>query len=184
MALRCMPDSLQQRELTVLSSSQSSFKVIVRPRQQSGQATIRQIYEHVERLRKGNNGVTMIWVPSRDEDLGMNIEAKRQAKKAARTECTPESLPYQASSTQRRLPDSVGSYSKRIDRALPVKPTQALYDICKRREASLLSQLCTGMVRINSYLVKIGAAEADVCECGRAPETMEHFLMRKMGNRT
>ncbi|EXK78355.1 hypothetical protein FOQG_16955 [Fusarium oxysporum f. sp. raphani 54005] len=42
----------------------------------------------------------------------------------------------------------------------------------------MLSQLRTGMARINSYLSKIGAAESDMCECGRAPETMEHFLFR------
>ena len=41
MALRCMPDGLQCRELMVLSSSQSSLKAIARPRQQSGQVTIR-----------------------------------------------------------------------------------------------------------------------------------------------
>ncbi|KAH7472001.1 hypothetical protein FOMA001_g13208 [Fusarium oxysporum f. sp. matthiolae] len=48
MALRCMPDGLQCRELTVLSSSQSSLKAIARPQQQSGQTSIRQIYEHIE----------------------------------------------------------------------------------------------------------------------------------------
>jgi ribonuclease HI len=189
MALRCMPDGLQCRELTVLSSSQSSLKAIVRPRQQSGQTSIRQIYEHIERLRKGNNRVKMIWVPSSVDNLSMNREAKRQAKKATRAECAPQSLPYQARSTrlrlvatqlhqQRRLPDSVGNYSKRIDRALPGKHAQAIYDICKRREAGVFSQMRTGMARINSYLCKIGAAESDMCECGQAPETMEHFLFR------
>ena len=72
----------------------------------------------------------------------------------------------------------MGGYSKRVDRALPGKHTKALYDNLKRREADVLSQLRTGMARINSYLSKIGAAESDVCECGRAPETMEHFLFR------
>jgi ribonuclease HI len=189
MALRCMPDGLQRRELTVFSSSQSSLKAIARPRQQSGQITIRQIYEHIERLGKGNNSVKMVWVPSQDDSLTMSREAKRQAQKATRAECTPRSLPYQARSTrtrllvaqlhqQRRLPDRVGGYSKRIDRALPGKHTQALYDGLKRREAGVLSQLRTGMARINSYLNKIGAAESDMCECGHAPETMEHFLFR------
>ncbi|KAI7768236.1 hypothetical protein LZL87_014082 [Fusarium oxysporum] len=103
MALRCMPDGLQCRELTVLSSSQSSLKAIARPQQQSGQTSIRQIYEHIERLRKGNNRVKMIWVPSRDDDLSMSREAKRQAKKATRAGCTPQSLPYQARSTRLRL---------------------------------------------------------------------------------
>ncbi|KAM5528512.1 reverse transcriptase [Fusarium oxysporum f. sp. phaseoli] len=167
LALRCMPDGLQYRELTVLSSSQSALKAIARPRQQSGQVAIRQIYEHVERLRKGNNRVKLIWVPSRDDDLVICREAKRQAQRATRAECT-----------QRRLPDRVGGHSKRIDRALPGKHTKVLYDSLKRREADVLAQLRTGMARINSYLNKIGAVESDMCECGRAPETMEHFLFR------
>ncbi|KAJ4182449.1 hypothetical protein NW759_17756 [Fusarium solani] len=189
MALRCMPDGLQRRELTVLSSSQSSLKAIARPRQQSGQITIRQIHEHIERLAKGNNRVKMIWIPSRDDGLGIGRKAKRQAQRATRAECRPQSLPYQARSTQtrlvaaqlrqqQRLPDRVGGYSKRFDWALPGKHTKALYDSLKRREADVLSQLRTGMARINSYLNKIGAAESDMCECGCASETMEHFLFR------
>ncbi|KAJ0132998.1 C2H2 type master regulator of conidiophore development brlA [Fusarium oxysporum f. sp. albedinis] len=189
MALRCMPDGLQCRKLTVISSSQSSLKAIARPRQQSGQGTIRQIYEHIERLGKGNNRVKMVWALSRGDDFTMGREAKRQAQRATRAECTPQSLPYQARSTRTRLaaaklrqqqtlPDRVGGYSKRIDRALPGKHTKALYDRLKRRDADMLSQLRTGMAMINSYLSKIGAAESDMCECGRAPETMEHFLFR------
>jgi hypothetical protein len=42
----------------------------------------------------------------------------------------------------------------------------------------VLSQLPTGMARINSYLCKIGAVESDMCDCGQAAETMEHFLFR------
>ncbi|KAJ3454196.1 hypothetical protein MRS44_018090 [Fusarium solani] len=189
MALRCMPDGLQCRELTVISSCQSSLKAIARPRQQSGQTTIRQIYEHIERLARGNNRVKMIWAPSRNDGFAMGRKAKRQAKKATQAGCTPEPPPYQARSTrtrlatsqlrrQRALPDKVGGYSKRIDRALPGEHTKALYDGLKRREADVLSQLRTGMARINSYLCKIGTAESDMCECGRAPETMEHFLFR------
>ena len=53
-----------------------------------------------------------------------------------------------------------------------------MYNSLKRREADVLSQLRTGMARINSYLSKIGAAGSDMCKCGRAPETMEHFLFR------
>ncbi|KAF5973447.1 reverse transcriptase [Fusarium coicis] len=85
MELRCMPDGLQYQELTALSGSQSSLKAIVRPRQQSGEATIGQIYEHVERLRteKGkqqSQDDEMMWVPSRADGLSMNLEAKRQGQ--------------------------------------------------------------------------------------------------------
>ncbi|KAJ3455686.1 hypothetical protein MRS44_017168 [Fusarium solani] len=189
MALRCMPDGLQCQELTVLSSSQSSLKAITRPRQQSGQGTIRQIYDHIERLGKANNRVKMMWIPSRSDEFAMGHMAKRQARRATAAERTPESLPYQARSTrtrlarsqlrqQRTLPDRVGGYSKRIDKALPGKHTEALYDGLKRGEADVLSQLRTGMARINSYLYRIGAVESDMCDCGQAAETMEHFLFR------
>ncbi|KAJ3455074.1 hypothetical protein MRS44_013674 [Fusarium solani] len=172
MALRCMPDGLRYRELTVLSSGQSSLKAIARPRQQSA-----------------NNRVKMMWIPSRSDDFTIGHIAKRQARRAIAAERTPESLPYQARSTrtrlaklqlrqQRALPDRVGGYSKRIDKALPGKHTEALYDGLKRGEADVLSQLRTGMARINSYLCKIGAVESDMCDCGQAAETMEHFLFR------
>ncbi|SCV61221.1 uncharacterized protein FFFS_15790 [Fusarium fujikuroi] len=103
MLLRCLPDGLQRRELADLSSSQSALKTIARPRQQSGQVTIRQIYEHVERLRKGNNSVKMIWVPARHDDLTTSREAKKQAQRATKTECTSQTMPYQARSTRIRL---------------------------------------------------------------------------------
>ncbi|KAF4466806.1 endonuclease exonuclease phosphatase [Fusarium albosuccineum] len=154
-----------------------------------------EIYKHVERLAKGNNRAKMIWAPSRNDHFTTYRKAKRQAKKATKAGCTPESPPYQARSTrarlatsqsqrQRALPDRAGSYSKRIDRALPSEHTKALYNGLKRREADMLSQLRTGTARINSYLCKIGAAESDMCECGRAPETIGplSIAMHEMGD--
>jgi hypothetical protein len=34
------------------------------------------------------------------------------------------------------------------------------------------------MTRLNSYLNKIGAVDSDLCACGQASETVEHFLFR------
>ena len=34
------------------------------------------------------------------------------------------------------------------------------------------------MVRLNKYLHQIGATESDQCVCGKATETIEHFLFR------
>ena len=48
----------------------------------------------------------------------------------------------------------------------------------KRREASVLAQLRTGMTRLSGFLSRIGAAESDQCACGHARETVEHFLLR------
>jgi hypothetical protein len=45
--------------------------------------------------------------------------------------------------------------------------SRSLYDGLKRHEIDMLSQLRTGMARINSYLHRIGAAESDMCTCGQ-----------------
>jgi hypothetical protein len=54
------------------------------------------------------------------------------------------------------LPESVGGYSKRLDKALPGKHTRILYDALKRRESDILVQLRTGMTRLNSVKAKTG----------------------------
>jgi hypothetical protein len=121
----------------------------------------------------------------------MEREAKVEAQRAARANRPPETPAYQARSTQIRLAlarqrqqyqesrfEGVGRYSKAIDKALLGLHTRMLYDAVKRRESNVLAQLRTGMARINRYLHNIGAADMDMCDCGQAPETMEHFLFR------
>ncbi|OAQ62543.1 reverse transcriptase [Purpureocillium lilacinum] len=76
------------------------------------------------------------------------------------------------------LPEGVGKYSKRMDKALPGSHTRALYDTLTKREAKVLAQLRTGMSALNGYLHRIGVADSDVCDCGQAAETIEHFLFR------
>lgn len=130
MALRCMPDGLQHRQLTLMTSNRSALEVVAQPRQQSGQCTIQEIHKQAERLQKGGNTVKMLWVPSGDKDFAMGSEAKAEARRAASEGHTPEKPAYQARSTrirlatrqlqqQRTLPDRVWNYSKRIDKALP-----------------------------------------------------------------
>jgi hypothetical protein len=65
-----------------------------------------------------------------------------------------------------------------MDIALPGKHTRKIYDHLKRREASVLAQLRTGMTRLNGFLNRIGAAESDQCACRHAWKTVEHFLLR------
>jgi hypothetical protein len=79
---------------------------------------------------------------------------------------------------EKALPEGVGKFSKALDVALPGKHTRDLYDKLKRREACILAQLRTGMARLNGFLSRIGAVESDVCPCGQARETVEHFLLR------
>ena len=51
-------------------SNQAALIAINRPQQQSSQVSIYQIYNTVERLRKGSNQIYMVWVPAEgDFDL-------------------------------------------------------------------------------------------------------------------
>jgi len=69
----------------------------------------------------------------------------------------------------------VGKFLKKIDKALPGKHTKRLYNCLGRMDAAILSQLRTGISRLNSYLHKINVAESNLCECG-AFESVPHFL--------
>lgn len=188
MVMRCMPPRIQGRQITILSSNRSALSAISRPRQQSGQTSIRQIYEAARTLKDRANLISMIWVPA-GADFELGKRAKAAAKRATRLGCSPHSEPYQAKSTTQNLAirkqrqnrnhlDGVGEFSKKIDRALPGKHTRSLYDALNKKEARILVQLRTGMVRLNKYLHRIGAAESDLCGCGQANETVQHFLFR------
>lgn len=188
-ALRRVPDGHRNRQIVIATSNRAALEAIARPRQQSGQCTIREIYRQAERLQVGDDTVARLWVPSEISDLPLGGEAKAEARKATQKDHRQEVQTYQARATRlrraitrqqqrRTLPIGIGKFSKRIDKALPGTHTRALYDRLKRREADILSQLRTGMARVNSYLYRIGAAESDTCECGQGAETIEHFLFR------
>lgn len=188
-ALKCMPAGMRGRDITIMTSNRSAAQVVWRPRQQSGQRTIKQMYDHTERLRKQFCSVSLMFVPASEKVFALRPRAKAAAQEAVRVTDAPEALPYQARTTKMRLamlerrrdkvlPEKVGKYSKRIDTALPGKHTRELYDQFQRRESDVLIQLRTGMSRLHGYLHKIGAAASAECGCGHAAETVEHFLFR------
>jgi hypothetical protein len=124
-----------------------------------------------------------------NEEYELMKLAKENAKAATRQGATPQTkLPRMRSTTlniarvkhgtTRGLPENVGKYSKRIDRALPGKHTRQLYDRLSWKEASVLAQLRTGMARLNMYLHRIKVTSTDQCECGQARESVDHFLFR------
>ena len=53
-----------------------------------------------------------------------------------------------------------------------------MYDDLSKRQASILAQLRTGMTPLNGYLHNIKAVESNLCECGEAIESREHFVLR------
>jgi hypothetical protein len=186
-AMRRLPQNMIGRQITILTSNQGALLAASQPRHQSGQTSIEDIYEVIQRLRKGGNSVSMVWMPAQGSPR-LAKRAKEAARRATQDGQTPQRRYQQAKSTilnrskitsgARILPSGIGRYSKEMDTALPGKHTRILYDALKRKEASVLAQLRTGMIRLNGYLHPIGATESDQCECGRARESVKHFLFR------
>ena len=180
--------SLRSRLVIILTSNLSALLVINRPKQQSGQLYISQIYELVHKLRGRGNRILALWVPAQEE-IVLKTTAKVMARQATELGQPAQKQRPGAKSTvlnlaiarlrqERTLPPGVGKYTREMDTALPGKHTRSLYDGFKRIEASVLAQLRTGMARLNGYLYQIGALESDLCDCRQAKETVEHFLFR------
>ncbi len=187
-ALEVLPANLVLSTITLLSSNKAAIQAVGQPRQQSGQQEIRNIYKVVDTLAHLGNAVRLVWIPA-----GTEYEITRAAKAAARqstlkgkapngqptrTRSTTLGTSEAARRTRYKLPDEVGKFSKKVDSALPGKHTRQLYDILSWKEASILSQLRTGMARLNGYLYRIGVVTSNECPCGEAEETVEHFLFR------
>jgi hypothetical protein len=177
---------LKNRVITILSSNLSVLQVINNPRQQSGQPHICQIYESTHNLEETGNQVFAIWTPA-NEQISLKEKAKAMARQAVEPCTEIKQQTPNAKATVLRLAkqkhewkpiEGVGEYTRKLDTALPGKHTRLLYNAFKRTEAGILAQLRTGMSRLNGYLYRIKAAETDLCICGQAKETVEHFLFR------
>ena len=186
-ALNTLP-KLRFRRIVLITRNKAAVLTLRKPRQQSGQGHISRIYKYVKALKRDGNIITMVWLPSSEENELMKL-AKEKAKAATRQGATAQiQVPRMRSTTlniarakhftTRKLPENIGKYSKRIDIALPGKHTRQLYDDLPWKEASILAQLRTGMARLNTYLLRIRATMTDQCECGQAQETVDHFLFR------
>jgi hypothetical protein len=178
--------TLKNRLITVLSSNLSLLQVINSPKQQSGQSYICQIYESTHRLQERGNQVFAIWTPA-NEQITLQEKAKAMARHAVESFRDAKEQTSSAKTTvlclakrkhKGELIERVGEYTRKFDTALPGTHTRLLYNSFKRTEAGILAQLRTGMSRLNGYLYRINAAQTDLCACGQAKETVEHFLFR------
>jgi hypothetical protein len=74
-----LPLDLMGRQITIFSNNQAALLAVIQPQQQSGQTSIRQIYDTTQASKKGGNRVRVVWVPSSED-----FEPTRKAKEAAR----------------------------------------------------------------------------------------------------
>lgn len=51
-----------------------------------------------------------------------------------------------------------------------------MHDDLTKKQASILAQLRTGMTPLDGYLHNIKAVESNLCKCGEAVESREHFV--------
>lgn len=178
-ALQNLVGQICNRSIVILPSNLAALQAVKRPKHQSGQYVLQQIYKFAYELKTKGNRISAIWVPSQEE-IGLKIRAKKAAKQATtegRTGSRETGAKAAILSTalrnlkeKRGLPRGIGKYTTELDRALPGKHTKLLYDSFKCTEARILAQLRTGMARVNEYLHRIGAAKSDQCACGQASE--------------
>jgi ribonuclease HI len=186
MALEQLANICRNRSITILSSTLSALQAIKRPKHQSGQQILSQIYKHTHKLRKEGNQIRAIWAPSH-ENTPLKLRAKESAKAGTEENCLAHLQPGAKTTIlskalqdiqRHKIPDRIGKFTTDLDRALPGKHVKRIYDNLKRPEASILAQLRIGMARVNEYLHRIGAADTDKCSCGQATESIKHFLFR------
>ena len=127
-----------------------------------------------------------MWTPAH-EDIHLMEKAKATARQVVNPSTQMKDTTPSAKATVLSLAkndlrlkpiDQVGAYTRKFDTALPGKHTSCLYNAFKRTEAGTLVQLRTGMSRLNGNLYRINATDSDLCACGQAKETVEHFLFR------
>jgi hypothetical protein len=186
MTLNRLPD-VDNKMIFIQTSNRAALQALHRPNQQSGQASIRKIYEAMWRENARGNHVVGAWAPTQDFRQGQ--VAKKKARKATergkeavkrfpQTKSTTIDLVKKELRIRRQIPPGVGKYSIKIDAALPGQHTKRIYDGLNRTEATLLARLRTGMIGLNGYLHRIRAVESDQCDCGAAKETVQHFMFR------
>jgi ribonuclease HI len=73
-ALEDVPASIYHRNITIFTRSQSALEAIRRPRQQSGQGIIRQIYK-LARLHNKEGTQSTSWIPA-EANFALGAEAK------------------------------------------------------------------------------------------------------------
>jgi ribonuclease HI len=87
-ALSTLP-GLKQHRITLLTSNKAVALALKNPRQQSSQEHICQIYKLMNRLRRNENRISILWVPASEDNKLLSL-AKEQARAATQEDATPK----------------------------------------------------------------------------------------------
>jgi hypothetical protein len=179
--LERLTQNTNEPKIEIYSNNLGAIQSIAKPKQQSGQLYLRQIYDALAILRIRHTQVKFQWIPTEQQPPGYQ-KTKNQIKRQLPDQVLPAirvkgtTINRYVQSERIILPSHIGKYSKNLDRALPGKHTKKIYDALTKGEAKLLAQIRTGMNRLNYYLYRIGATESKICDCGKTDETIKHYL--------
>ena len=71
----------------------------------------------------------------------------------------------------------VGTFTKKLDGALPQKHTLKLYNSLSTTESAILIQLRTDHNHLQKYLYRRKLTESPQCECGQNEDSTRHLLL-------
>ena len=172
--------------ILITSANLAVLQALKNPGKQSGQCTIKSIYEVKRDMEQKGVKIQWMWI-SASTPCYTRDKAKDEAHRALDRDAT-QGLPQwdSISSTiaqitpqllhMRNIPCSVGKSIRELDTALPGRHTKKLYDSMSKSDARILIQLRTGCARLNQFLARIKAIDSPLCQCGVAPKSLRHFL--------
>jgi hypothetical protein len=172
--------------IRVFTNNRTVLITLRAPAKRTRQWIIGGILKHVKFLKGSAFRVVFAWAPvSSIFELGQKAKelAQRSTDEGRAARDRPRLTKRMVQSAQQRLiqatsklPTTVGEIVRRIDAAWPGSHIRRMYDSLSKRQASVLAQLRTGMTLLNGYLHDIKAVETNVCGCGEAVESREHFI--------
>lgn len=182
----------------ILSDSQQAIRLLDNPRPLSGQHLVRLIHNKARHLQmqRPNIDIRLMWIPSHCNNPG-NDWAHKEARRSATQHLTSPSLtgfqfdrnPASLSALRRDFQKDFkeqwqGSWDAapsgdriRLISNTPVGPKATRqFAGLSRPAASLIIQLRTRHIALNSFLHRIRRADSPLCTRCQEPETVTHFL--------
>ena len=188
-------------KVTILLDNQAAITAAEKPKKQPGQYLLHCFHDALRKLMKEKPRlqIHLTWVPGH-EGVELNEEVDKEAKRAAAGESSELGLDLHRV-LSKHMPVSIAAAKatykkqatadwekewkhakrrKKMSRFDPSPPSSAvlkLYTDLPRRSCSVITQLRTGHIGLNSFLHRIGAAPSPKCDKCHVPETVEHFLL-------
>ena len=190
LALATAAKYLKSENTIIFTDSQAAIKAIDNPRNQSGQAIIKQYLDAIDQTRPSQS-VHVVWIPGHE-----GIEGNEQADEAAKNAATGPSKRnhnhrplksatrahiHKGANTQWQAiwnnETHTAAHLRKLAKRKGVKSGPKMYNGLRRADATILAQLRTRHCGLNHYLHKFKISNTPYCSCGYGKETVEHFLM-------